>query len=136
MTTETVEPYNAPENDSRRTQWRLLTGLLAGPVVYAIYFMAVYLLVEAACREGLLQGTAWGLTGLQGVVVGLTVVSVAITFALARYAARDGQQANSTDAQRNHRFLAQAGLWLSYFFVVVTLVTGMPVLFIAVCRWV
>ena len=136
MTTKIVEPYNAPENDRRRTQWRLLTGLLTGPVIYSIYFMAVYLLVEAACQERLLQGTVGGLTGLQGVVFGLTVASVVITLALARFAARGGQIAGSTDAQHNQRFLVQAGLWLSGFFVAVTLVTGMPILFLEVCSWV
>lgn len=136
MTTQTVEPYNAPENDTRRTQGRLLMGVLAGPVIYSIYFMAVYLLVEAACRARLLQGTVGGLTGLQGAVVGLTVASVVITLALARFAYRDVQAATSVDAERNQRFMVQIGLWLSGFFVVVTLVTGMPILFLAVCSWV
>lgn len=136
MTTQRIEPYNAPENDIRRTQWRLLTGLLTGPVSYSIYFMAVYLLVEAACQERLLQWTVWGLTGLQGAVFGLTAVSTMITLAFARFAVRGGQAADSVEAQHNQRFLMQAGLWLSGFFVVVTLVTGIPILFLEVCSWV
>ncbi|MCE7984615.1 MAG: hypothetical protein DYG89_25870 [Caldilinea sp. CFX5] len=136
MTIESVEPYNAPENDTRRTQWRLLTGLLAGPVVYSLYFMAVYLLVEAACREALLQGELWGLNALQTAVVGLTAVAVVSTLALARYGYSGGRQAGSEDAQRNRRFLVRTGLWLSGFFVLVTLVTGLPILVLELCTWV
>lgn len=136
MTTQTVEPYNAPENDTWRNQWRLLTGLLGGPVVYSLYFMAVYLLVEAACRETLLQGTMWGLTGLQAAVLGLTLVAVVITLALAFLTYPDEQNIGSEEARRNRRFMAQAGLWLSGFFVVVTVVTGVPILVLTLCSWV
>ena len=136
MTTQTVEPYNAPENDTRRGQWRLLTGLLAGPVVYSLYFMAIYLLVEAACREALLQGELWGLNALRVAVVGLTIAAVVIMLALTFLTYPGGRHTGREDARRNQRFMAQTGLWLSGFFVVVTLVTGIPILVLELCSWV
>ena len=145
MTTETPTLYNKPENDTIPNQRRLLTGLLVGPVVYTVYFFAVYLGVEAACRENLLQFSLLGLAGLEVAVLGLTLVAVVMILAVALYLYRASQnrasqqrekRTESHDAQDNSRFVQKIGLWLSGFFVLVTLVTGVPILFLKLCSWV
>jgi hypothetical protein len=55
-------------------QRSLWFGMLTGPIVYSLHFVTVYLLVEAACRAGLLQFTMLGISGISFAVALLTVV--------------------------------------------------------------
>ncbi len=135
----TIQPHDTAslsENDTSWNQVRLLTGLLLGPVVYSLYFLAVYLLVEAACRENLLVFTRWGLDGLVVAVLGLTIAAIVLLL-IGMLVSYGNQSAKlSEEAQANQHLIRQMGLWLSGFFVVVTLVTGVPILFLELCSWV
>lgn len=136
MTMQISEPYNLPENDMQHNQRNLLTGLLVGPVVYIIYFFAVYFWVEAACAETLLPIMWLGFDGIELGVMGITLVAILLILVIAFYVYLGRKPAETHDAQENRRFVQKVGLWLSVFFVLVTLVTGVPIVFLERCTWV
>lgn len=136
MTIQTRSTAGLPESDLPQSQRRLLTSLLVGPVVYSLYFLAVYLLVEAACRENLLRFAIWGLDGLVVAVLGLTIVAI-VTILIGTLISHRGHRENvGEEALANQRLLRRVGSGLSGFFVLVTLVTGLPILFLELCSWV
>lgn len=120
----------------------LWLGVLTGPIVYSLHFVAVYLLVETACKARLLEYTLFGLNGISFWVLVVTVVAALISaystftsYREWRRTQRNGEQ----DAERNEAYqqlMASVGLGFSGFFTIVILLTGLPALFLVVCDWV
>ena len=57
-----VVPESTYESEIKEKPRTLWLGLLTGPVVYALYFIVGYLLVEMACQTGALQTAIGGLS--------------------------------------------------------------------------
>lgn len=123
--------------------WSLWFGLMGGPVVYSLYFLAVYFLAEAACMADLLRYRLLGLEAISFWVLLLTLVAAALTGYgtwLAYHIwceTRNPVGQGAGQAQRSYQpFMAFIGLWLSGLFTVVILLTGLPALFLVLCDWI
>jgi hypothetical protein len=109
--------------------------LLASPIAWSVYFIFVYLLIEAACGIGLLRGAAEA----------LVLIGMLPTLAIIIYAARQGQsvqkQADSAETEAKEeinpshmqQFAGQVGLWLGVVFVLLTLAVGVTALALQPC---
>jgi hypothetical protein len=129
-----TEPDATPE-PARRLLW---LRLLAAPILYAIYFMAAYLLVEAACNTGLLNFSLVGTNGVTVVVLGLTGVALAaVLISLVLHITRLRQLPPRRDPETGDpdRFVARVGIMLDLLFVLLVLATGAPALLLAPCAW-
>lgn len=115
----------------------LWLGLLAGPVIYALYFMVGYLLAEAICQTGFLNFEVSGVSMLLWLVEGLTVLCSGLTLTAAWYSYRIWRR------QRNERthaggalpFMGFGGLLLGLLFTLLIAVTGLSFFFIRLCEW-
>jgi hypothetical protein len=122
----------------------LWVQLLAGPVLWSVYFLLSYLLVEAFCQMG------WNfrileMNGLSVILTALTVLAVvsASLFALKSYRAwkslnkdhklMDEIREASRWSEGPLEFVYFSGFLLSVLFTAVILVTGIPVLFLSPC---
>lgn len=135
--TETMQPHH------RRRLWSLWFGLAGGPIIYSVYFLAVYFLGEAACMADLLRYRLLGLEAITFWVLLLTLVAAALTGYgtwLAYHHWRATRNPVGQEAGREQRsyqpFMAFIGLWLSGLFTVVILLTGLPALFLVLCDWI
>lgn len=122
---------------SDRSQRRLYALFLAGPVIGFVHFMAVYLLVEAACAVGALDRELLGLpllATLTLVATGVAVVAAAVPTALAyrrwRAAASGDGWLEVTDGQPG---LAFAGFLLGLIFITTVCFVGLPAAFLQPC---
>lgn len=129
-----------PPGVARRRLWWL--RLLAGPIIYGVYFVLAYLTVEAACRTGWLRFTvAVNGADTNGITVTLLVLTVAaaaaVLISLAATALRWqrlGREARS-EAVDADRFVTQVGMLLDGLFLLLILATGAPVVLLAPCAW-
>ncbi|MCB0060666.1 MAG: hypothetical protein KDE19_01070 [Caldilineaceae bacterium] len=135
--------------ENRRVLWQ---GLLAGPVIYALYFITVYLIAEAACHQDFLGGTVSGLPLLSVVVLIITLAAAFCTFisGLSNFQRWRRQQARpaqptadvseveyeTANPETSLTFMAFGGLLLSILFTTMILYTGIPTLVLQVCVWV
>lgn len=129
----------ATYNNQRWSNRALWFGLLGGPVVYSLHFLAVYWLGEAACQANLLRYRVLGLEAISFWVLLLTIVAAAITAYGALLAYRNWRRTRDNDEQTQPSyppFMAFIGLWLSIGFTVVILLTGLPALFLVLCDWI
>jgi hypothetical protein len=113
--------------------------MLSGPIIYSLHFVAVYLLVEAACRVDGLRFEVLGLDGIAFWVVVLTLVAVLVTAYSGLVAYRNWQQLGGPEDRRfedSATLMAFAGVWLNGMFAVLILLTGLPALFLVVCDWI
>ena len=127
------------QQESREGWPSLWFGMLTGPIVYSLHFIVVYLLVETACKADLLQFTVLGINGVSFSVALLTLVAAGFTGYSTFVAYRDWRQTHPARAGRHEGYaslMALAGLWLSGFFTVVIVLTGLPALFLVVCDWI
>lgn len=132
-----VVPESTYQQQSKEKQRILWLGLLIGPVIYALYFITGYLVVEFACNTGVLQRTIGGLSFSAVLVLALTLLAALITlltglsnvYRWRRYIAVNG------DAENAVPFMLFGGVLLSIFFTSLILLTGIPVLVLQSCRW-
>lgn len=117
-------------NIQRRNLW---LGLFAGPIVWSTYFTIGYLFLEAACRHATPHATFLGISWPSLIVVALTLIALLILGYAGRFTYYWWRQ---TGVPEYGRFMAQAGTLLSGFFTFVTLLTGLPALFLAPCTFV
>lgn len=119
---------------------------VAGPIIYMIYFFAGYLLVEAGCALGILQGAALGMPLFSAVLLGLTAVTLLILLAIAavqffrwrraRRSVPDAAPAQAMDdTERDLPFLLVLGAGMALLFAFVTLATGIPIAVLEPCSW-
>lgn len=115
----------------------LWLGLLAGPIFYALYFIAGYLLAEAVCRANILSGAIGGFSQLLIVMEGVTLLAIALTLMAALYCYRVWRRrAEMQESGGALPFMALGGLLLNSLFTLFMVVTGVSILFINVCRWI
>jgi hypothetical protein len=137
-----IMPQAALEQDGRAglTLW---LGLLAGPIVYSLHFIVIYLLVETACKADLLRFTWFGLDGIAVWVVALTAIACLATgfsAIIALWNWRRGRPPSGRPSEQRKEetapLMALAGLWLSVYFTVAILLTGLPAVFLTLCDWI
>lgn len=119
--------------------WSLWFGLMGGPVIYTLYFLAVYFLGEAACLADLLRYRVLGLEAIAFWVLLLTGATAVVIGYGAWLAYGNWQQTQAQiadDGASYAAFMAFVGLWLSGLFTVLTLATGLPALFLVLCDWI
>jgi len=129
--------YTANGHKEARGLW---VGLLAAPVLYALYFIVGYLFTEATCEQNLLilrsahigSEQIASLIGIfSGVVMIATLFIAAVSFWRWRtYGERDD------DIGEAFAFLAFGAFLLSVLFSLLVLVTGIAVFFVDPCLWV
>jgi uncharacterized membrane protein YdbT with pleckstrin-like domain len=102
--------------------------LLAGPVIWYLYFWAVYLAAEAMCA---------GQSNDDSVVLGVPLVSALVVLATVVAVVPIGWfalRARRVDPNRGHREqLARTGAMLGFVFVFATLFVGLPAVFLPPC---
>jgi hypothetical protein len=123
-------------------------GFLAGPSAWIIYFMAGYLLIEAACKSAAFGFALMGLSGVSAIIFGLTIVSLLIVcfagwWTYHRWRAHRAERPNSESggpfegsgwlAEGHIRFMTFVGLLLNGLFATVILITGLAVFFLQPC---
>ncbi|HEX6386176.1 MAG TPA: hypothetical protein VF177_16010 [Anaerolineae bacterium] len=128
--------------DQARVLW---LGLLSGPVIYSVYFLAGYLLVDIACQANLLAYTVLGLSLISVVVLGLTLVALALSLYASFVTYRRWQRMRGTfELDDEHRrltegpeqFMTFGGLLLNALFAFLILVTGISALVLWPCGWI
>lgn len=142
--------------ENQRVLWR---GLLAGPTIYALYFVTVYFLAEAACQQNLFTDEVSGLPLRSVMILIITLAAAFCTLinGLSNFRRWREQQAPTALPPRRQQtktselseaayatanpdtsltFMAFGGLLLSMLFTVLILYTGLPILVLQVCRWV
>jgi hypothetical protein len=129
----------AAYHNQRWSEWALWYGLLGGPVIYSLHFLAVYWIAEVACQADLLRYQVWGVEAISFWVLLLTVVGAALTGYGALLAYGNWRRTRDNEAQNLPSyppFMAFIGLWLSAGFTVTILLTGLPALFLVLCDWI
>jgi hypothetical protein len=119
----------------------LLFGLLAGPVIWSLYFMAGYGLTEFACKMGLLSPSAPQFNWVTITIFVLTLLSLGLVVYAAIYGYRNWDRLNEAQLGASEHdlilstkeFLAVTGIFLNILFAVIILFTGIPPLFLATC---
>ncbi len=114
-----------------RTLW---LGLFFSPVVWSIYHLVGYFLVEAACMTTLLGFDLGGISALLLVLIVLTVIALAAmiwnawwSYRSWRYfAAVNPEEEFPLQAYDRDEFLALSGLLLSGTFILLILLTAYP----------
>ncbi len=134
-----VVPESTYRSQIKEKQRILWLGLLTGPIVYAIYFISGYMLVEFACQTGVLQNTVGGLSLYAVIVLGLTLVAALLILLTGlsnfrRWRQRDLSQPDAADEAVP--FMRFGGLLLSVLFTTLILLTGIPFLVLQSCNWI
>ncbi|MEZ4732825.1 MAG: hypothetical protein R3E79_37450 [Caldilineaceae bacterium] len=127
--------YRSTIKEKQRTLW---IGLLAGPIVYAVYFVIGYLLVEFSCMTGALQSTVAGLSLYAVIVLILTLFAALVTLisGLSNFHQwRRRGRAKEHDTESAVPFMVFGGVLLSIFFTGLILLTGIPLLVLQSCQW-
>jgi hypothetical protein len=112
--------------------------LLAGPIIYAIFFTLAYLAVEAACHTELLRFTVAGTNGITVAVLALTAaafVAVLVSLLWNIWRLRRTPKRHDPEFGDTDRFIDEVGIMLNLLFALLVLATGMPALLIAPCAW-
>jgi hypothetical protein len=123
-----------------------LFSLIAGPLVWTVHFLTLYILTAIACAHGFFHQELLGLRVVPLVGGAVTVVAVALildggVLAYRRWRGRpsDGEPAplpphDSNDVASRRRFMAYAGLLLSGLALIATVWETLPILFFATCE--
>jgi len=130
MTTSTV-------SSNEKTKWSLALSLLIGPVSWSVFFMAGYLVAEAACVVGGLERNVAGLNLVVVVVLGIALIAGAVTAWGAVWSHRRWQSSGeeSDDTEALQPFLARAATLINILFLVAIVMTAIGMLFILPCQW-
>lgn len=133
------EPPLIPEE---KVRYSLFYGVLAGPVIWSLYFIIGYGYVEVACKTPISGLPVWIYSGAAVIVIALTVISaLPIVYAawLSYKVWRRLRNNNPPDAgtsydpEGRNRFLALLGLQTSALFTLLTVLTGTAPFFLEVC---
>lgn len=107
---------------------------VAPPIIWIIYFMAVYLIAEAGCAMEMLDDGLLGLQGVNAITIVATVASVgAIGFFTVRSWKRLRRADRESDSANQDRSLGLMGVLSGAFFIVASIYVGVPALVIAPC---
>lgn len=128
-TTDPASPRIAEQPPDNPSTIRLWVLLLAGPVLWIVHFMAVYLFAEAACAARESNDIAFFGTGaIVPIVVASTLVAAGVTGA-AMLASWRGTRGRTEDATA----MGWAGVLLGALSLVAILAVGLPALAVDPC---
>jgi uncharacterized membrane protein len=115
----------------------LAYSILAGPIVWAIHFVIVYMITEFGCRVNFNNWLFITPSNIYLVIVIVTVVSllgVGFGGLLAYRQWKTQEQYNGADSSiRTHDFLVTVGMLLSALFLFAIVMTAVPTLFLSTC---
>lgn len=134
-----VVPESTYESQIKEKPSTLWMGLLTGPIVYALYFIVGYLVVEMACQTGVLQTAVGGLSLYAVIVLVLTLFAALVTLLTGLSNFRRWRQHatdHAIDTDHASPFMVFGSILLSILFTSLILLTGIPVLVIQSCRWI
>lgn len=148
-TTPPEAPVSVRTAERERRHRRLILAALAGPVIWAVHFLLVYLLAELACRTGVLSGSLLGMTLLAWVTLTATLLALVVVGWVGVAAFRDWQhRRGGAETRRSRRldqasriggspdgFLVLAGWVLGLLFGAMIVLTAVPILVLAPCPW-
>lgn len=149
MRNMTATPVDADNSEGRRKQRdlrALALGGLIGPLSWSAFFIAGYLIAEAACTGGFWQTDVAGLSLVVIVIVALAVVATLVAAGGAVWAYRRWRAAERPEQQTREgehmqqtedlgAFLALAATGLNALFALATIVTALSMIFLVPCRW-
>lgn len=123
-----------------------LFSLIAGPLVWTVHFLTLYILTAIACAHGFFHQEILGVRVVPLVGGAVTLVAVALildggVLAYRRWRGMpsDGQPAplpphDANDVASRRRFMAYAGLLLSGLALIATVWETLPILFFGTCE--
>lgn len=135
MTTRIIHRAPVPAGQAAR----LWFGILAGPVAWFALLALEWAVVEFGCRLGLQRYTIFNIDALRVIPTVLAALAALITVAGLLLAlstrSRLGQEPDDgQDGQwHRHRFMAAAGIYLNILFIVVIILTFIPVVALPSC---
>ncbi|MGE5251637.1 MAG: hypothetical protein ACM3QS_15655 [Bacteroidota bacterium] len=118
-----------PKTRAHAGNWRLPFGLFAGPALWVLQILIGYGLASAACTTG-------NTLPVYAIILlsGLVVLAVAILVYREWNSRQDGSPlAAANQAQESPTFWAVSGLFVSAFFFLLILATGVTALFLSPC---
>jgi hypothetical protein len=120
--------------------------LLAGPIIWSVYHVLAYFIVEAACRRGILMGETLGINTLILIIVILTLAALAgilyaayISYQWAGTLTGRPQRAEASRGETQpgredrRRFIGMVSSWFNFVLVLGVLVDVLPLLVIGPC---
>lgn len=130
-----VVPKSTYVTGAREATRGLWLGLLAGPTIYAVYFIVGYLLAEAICQSDLLRIEA---SSLPELLTGVTVLALllALTATFLNYRNWRRKQERQEAEEGAVAFMAFGGLLLGLLFTLLIVVTGLAVFLLVPCQWI
>ena len=123
-----------------------LFAVIAGPLVWTVHFLTLYVFTAIACAKGFFDDEILGVRVVQLFGGAVTVVAVALILDAMMLAYRrwrgmpaDGRPAplpphDKNDIDSRRRFMAYAGLLLSGLALIATIWETLPVVFFATCE--
>ena len=123
-----------------------LFSLIAGPLVWTVHFLTLYILTAIACAHGFFHQEVLGVRVVPLVGGAVTLVAVALILDAAVLSYRrwrgmpsEGQPAplpphDANDVASRRRFMAYAGLLLSGLALIATIWETLPIVFFATCE--
>ena len=115
-----------PETPSSAPLW---LPLLAGPVIWIVHFVAVYLLAEATCAAG--RSAAMRFIGPEALVVAVIFVTVTAAAGTLVVALRAWRRSRHTEGDVG--LLAKTGLLLALGSFAAVVIVGVPALVLSPC---
>ena len=143
--TQEIATHEVPEEIAHgsgsgdRQRGRLWRVFLAGPVLYSIYFVTVYLLSEFGCFAGLQRLRWFGLDPIRLGIAVATVIAAAAIAAVGVYSYRRWRRLDTEPEdpeEDDPLFMMRVGTWLNGFFTVITILTAIPMLLGSACAWI
>lgn len=132
----TQQTQDATPPGEKRLMWLILLG---PPLLWAVRFMLVYVLIEVACRSELLGFSLLGIAGVSLANLGFGLLTIALTAWLTLRAwgiwrqAPDGPEHELDASTGRRRSLALVALGIGLLMIFVTTLEVLPVFFIAPC---
>ena len=123
-----------------------LFSLIAGPLVWTVHFLTLYILTAIACAHGFFHEEVLGVRVVPLVGGAVTLIAVALILDAVVLAYRrwrgmpsDRQPAplpphDANDVASRRRFMAYAGLLLSGLALIATVWETLPIVFFATCE--
>jgi hypothetical protein len=123
-----------------------LFALLAGPLVWTVHFLTLYVFTAIACAKGFFDDEILGVRVVQLFGGLVTVIAVALILDAVLLSYRrwrglpwDGQPVplprhDKNDVASRRRFMAYAGLLLSGLALIATIWEMLPIVFFATCQ--